>query len=69
MTEDNKPCFKFSGVCEDESVIVQEEILHFYELKSILKLLIVKDLLPAFYPIRTIRSFDLLCQFFIFPFM
>jgi hypothetical protein len=52
MVEDNKPCFKFFGVCEDPRIQIYEEPLHFYELKSILKLLIVRDVLPPFFPIR-----------------
>jgi hypothetical protein len=46
-----------------------EESLIYYEMKSIFKLLLVKDVLPSFLPIRNIRTFKELCRYFIFPFM
>lgn len=67
--EDNHPFFKFYGVCEDPKIQIIEEPLAFYELKSILKLLIVKDVLPPFLPIRNIRTFENLCKYFLFPFL
>jgi hypothetical protein len=69
MNEENKPSFKFWGICEDPKIQVFEETLHFFELKSILKLLIVKDVLPPNTPIRNIRTFENLCKYFIFPFL
>jgi hypothetical protein len=48
---------------------VHEEELSFFEINSIFKLLIVKDVLAPILPIKNIRSFSDICRFFIFPFM
>ena len=69
MSDGNKPCFKFFGVCEDPKVQVFEEPLQIYELRGILKLLIVKDVLPPILPIRNIRTFENMCKYFLFPFL
>ena len=57
------------GICEDSRIKVLEEELIFFEMKSILNLLIVKDILPPFLPIKNIRTFTDICKYFIFPFM
>ena len=69
INDEGKPSFKFSGICDNPSISVQDETLFFFELKSILKLLIVKDVLPPKVPIRNIRNFENLCKYFIFPFL
>jgi hypothetical protein len=56
-------------LCEDPKVQVHEEELSFFEINSIFKLLIVKDVLAPILPIKNIRSFADICRFFIFPFM
>jgi len=61
--------FKISGLCEDSRIQVNDEDLQFFELKSILKLLIVKDVTNPLFPIKCVRLFDMLCKFFIFPFI
>lgn len=69
IDSDNRPLFRCFGECEDPKVQIYEEPLKFLELKSILKLLIVKDVLPPFVPIRNIRTFENLCKYFLFPFL
>jgi hypothetical protein len=49
--------------------MVQEEELSFFEIKSIFKLLIFKDVLPPHLPLRNVRTFSDLCRYLIFPFM
>jgi hypothetical protein len=41
-----QPVFRVFGICEDPKVQVHEEELNFFELNSIFKLLIAKDVLP-----------------------
>jgi len=48
---------------------VQEEELDFIEMKNLLNIIIVKDLIPPFIPIKHIRTFSDMCKYFIFPFM
>jgi len=67
--KDGKPIFKMHGICEDPKINVNDEELIFFEMKSILNLIIVKDVLPPFLPIKNIRSFTDICKYFIFPFI
>ena len=69
LGKDGKAVFRLFGVCEDSKLTVHEEELVYYELKSILKILIVKDILPAFLPLKNIRTFPDLCRYLVFPFM
>ena len=46
-----------------------DEELIFFEMRSILNLIIVKDVLPPFLPIKNIRTFTDICKYFIFPFI
>ena len=69
LGKDQKPMFKIYGICEDSRIQVHEEELNFFEMKCILKLLIIKDILPPFIPIKNIRNFNDICRYFIFPFM
>lgn len=69
LGEDNKPAIKISGICEDPKIIVHGEGLNFFELKSLLNLIIVKDVLPPSLPIKNIRSFSDICKYLIFPFV
>jgi hypothetical protein len=60
---------RFSGICEDDRTDVREEELHYFELKSILKLLVVKDVLSHDLPVKNVRTFTTFCKNFIFPFI
>jgi hypothetical protein len=48
---------------------VREEVLRLYELKSVQKLIVVKDVLPHAQPIKSIRNFINVCKYFLFPFV
>eukprot|EP00347_Sterkiella_histriomuscorum_P005987 403354508 len=67
--KDGKPIFKMHGICEDPKIQVMDEELIFFEMRSILNLIIVKDVLPPFLPIKNIRTFTDICKYFIFPFL
>jgi hypothetical protein len=57
MGENGEIGLKFSGISEDPRLEIREERLYYYELKSILKLIVVKDVLPHDCPVKTIRNF------------
>ena len=69
LSKDSKPMFRMFGLCEDPKIHVHEEELSFFEIKSIFKLLIVKDVLPPTVPIKNVRTFQDVCKYFVFPFM
>ena len=69
LNKDGKPMFKMYGLCEDSKVTLHEEELAFFEMKSILNLIIVRDVLPPYLPIKNIRTFQDICKYFLFPFM
>lgn len=60
--KDDKPCVRMSGLCEDSRIQVQEEELNFVEMKNLLNIIIVKDLVSPFIPIKHVRSFADMCR-------
>jgi hypothetical protein len=61
--------FRIFGICEDPKIQVHEEEMSNFEINSILKLVVVKDVLPSTLPIKNVRSFAEICRHFIFPFI
>ena len=43
--------------------------MFFYEVKTIMKTINIKEVLPSYRSISHIRSFEQLCKYLIFPFM
>jgi hypothetical protein len=56
--KDIKPMFRIFGICEDPKVqVFKEEVLNYFEINSIFKLLQVKGVLHPTLPLKNIRSF------------
>jgi hypothetical protein len=56
-------------VCEDSRVQVTGEELGYFELQSLFKVQIKRDVLPPSIPMKNVRTFVDMCRFFFFPFM
>jgi hypothetical protein len=69
LGQDGGPLFKMRGICEDSKIKVVDEEVVFFEMKSILNLIIVKDIAPPTLPIQNVRTFPDICKYFIFPFI
>jgi hypothetical protein len=63
------PVFYFDGWCQDGSIRIERSTLYFYELESLMKVLMTKEVLPPYVSISHIRSFEDMCKYLIFPFM
>ena len=61
--------FQFLGQAQDPSFHFNPVILHLCELESILKILVIKDVLPSYVTLSHIRSFKDLCKYLLFPFL
>lgn len=63
------PVFELTGYNADSLVTFSPVTMFFYEIKTIMKTLNVKEVLPSYRSIRHIRSFEQLCKYILFPFM
>ena len=58
-----------SGYSLDASLIINPTTLFFYELDAIMKIMVIKDVLPPYVSINHIRTFEEMCKYILFPFM
>lgn len=64
-----QPVFQFVGQNKVQQGPFHPSTLYYHELQSIMQLLVAKDVLPAYKQIKTIRCFEDVCKFLLFPFM
>lgn len=62
--------FHLQGRClSDPTILLKDEELQMHLLVNLLKLMVVKDVLPNKNPFKNVTTFEDFCRFFVFPFI
>lgn len=64
-----QPAFVLTGYCQKASVVFHPTTLYYYELLSLLKVFMVKEIIPSYKCISHIRTLEEFCNYLLFPFM
>ena len=64
-----QPVFQLTGYCQEASISFHPTTLYYYELDSLMKLLMTKEVLPQCTSINHIRCFEDMAKYLLFPFM
>jgi len=58
-----------SALCDDPSIKVRTQVMDNLVLSTLLKYMIVRDVLPKTQPLKHIKTFEDFCRVCVFPFL